>query len=242
MSETIWSFSRLNAFHICPLMWKKNYIDEECGEGNAFADYGTMVHNIIEEWINGKLLTWELADEYKKRFMEIEHPFPFNPYTDLRENYYKNGYEYFKNFDEFDGYTPLITEKEVIFEIEKYKFKGFPDLVAEDNFGNLVIFDHKSSNIYKGKKLEDRIRQLYFYSIPVQIELGKYPDYLIFNHFRKNIHDIHQFNFEQLEKTKKWAIKTIKQIKNCKEFKPNINEFFCTQLCAYRNSCEYAKF
>lgn len=61
----------------CPFFTK--YVNEE----NAFSQYGTMVHGILEEYERGDLAEWELVDCFKERFeKEITKDFPWNAYVD----------------------------------------------------------------------------------------------------------------------------------------------------------------
>lgn len=39
-----WSFSKLEAFHHCGMMFKLVYLDHAEKEGNGFSDYGTFCH------------------------------------------------------------------------------------------------------------------------------------------------------------------------------------------------------
>lgn len=54
-----WSFSKLEAFHHCGMMFKLIYLDHAEKEGNGFSDYGTFCHKLLEEWANLSFL-WVL--------------------------------------------------------------------------------------------------------------------------------------------------------------------------------------
>lgn len=45
-----WSFSKLSAFETCPMGFRLQYLDRVPSEGNAFSDYGTFCHKLLEEW------------------------------------------------------------------------------------------------------------------------------------------------------------------------------------------------
>lgn len=45
-----WSFSKLSAFETCPMGFKLQYLDRVPSDGNAFSDYGTLCHKLLEEW------------------------------------------------------------------------------------------------------------------------------------------------------------------------------------------------
>jgi hypothetical protein len=238
--KDVWSFSRLTTFYNCPYCYYKTYTEGDRGESNIFAEYGLIVHDIIKKWVLNELAVWELVNEFKNQFLNMQYSFPPNQYCDLQSKYFEDGINYFKTFDEFKGYKFLFAEEECNFKIGNYEFTGFPDMVCEDNLGRLVIFDHKSSKPFDKYNLKEKIKQLYFYSIPVKEKIGRYPDLLIFNHFRNKVYDIHEFHEIDLRKTKIWALDTIKLIEEEKEFKPNTsNTFYCQQLCNHRNNCNF---
>lgn len=66
--ETKWSFSRLATFEQCPLAYKLQYIDRVSNENNAFAEYGTHCHEILEKWAKGELPDFLMASEYEEGY------------------------------------------------------------------------------------------------------------------------------------------------------------------------------
>lgn len=62
-----WSFSKLEAFHHCGMMFKLVYLDHAEKEGNGFSDYGTFCHKLLEEWAKGQIPDFALAEEYQER-------------------------------------------------------------------------------------------------------------------------------------------------------------------------------
>lgn len=52
----IWSFSKLERFIECPYSFYLHYIkksDPQKEEGNAFSDYGTFAHSLLDGWAKG---------------------------------------------------------------------------------------------------------------------------------------------------------------------------------------------
>lgn len=239
VKEMVWSFSRLNSFHGCKYAWHRSYILKERGESNSFAIYGTLVHQIFQDYTEGKLEVYELVGEFEKQYDANVWDFPPNKYVDLSESYRNQGVEYFTSFDGFDNYKILGTEKKIEFEIDGYKFVGYIDSLLEDEYGKMIVQDYKSKASFKSKKeKKEYTRQLYLYSVPLIEEYKKNPDKLIFNMFRKQVIEEIKFNTKDLEEAKKWALDTIKSISIEEEFSATINDFFCSQLCNHRFICE----
>lgn len=246
-----WSFSRLNSFHSCPYAWKKQYIDCENGEQNAMAEYGTLMHQLLEGYAKGEIDRFELPMIFADKFDEyIPHEFPPNQYVDLRESYYEKGLAYLNDVNlELERYNILGVEKEVNFEIDGSDVVGYIDLLLQDNdTGEITVFDHKSATLkFKrdgkisktdAEHYDQFKKQLYLYSKPVLAEYGKV-DYLAWNLFKQQtIHKI-PFNRNEYEESLQWAADTIKEIKEEMLWLPKPDYFFCHNICNYRDSCEY---
>ena len=59
-----WSFSRLESFYTCPYSWKRHYIDCEEGANNAFAQYGSLCHRLLEQYEKGEIDIFDISQEY----------------------------------------------------------------------------------------------------------------------------------------------------------------------------------
>ena len=111
----------------CPFFTK--YVNEE----NAFSQYGTMVHGILEEYERGDLAEWELVDSFKERFeKEITKDFPWNAYVDLKESYFNDGVRFFENFDGFKNMKIIDAEHEFTDDFDDFRINGFIDLSLEE--------------------------------------------------------------------------------------------------------------
>ena len=240
LDEIKWSFSKLNLFDQCKYAFYLTYIQQNKGVENAFAQFGTCGHKVLERYSKNELEVFELSNEYKKVYSSIvTEKFPPNKYKDLNQSYYEQGLDYFENFSGFNDYKILGIEKEINFILDKYKFGGFIDLVVEDKDDNLIVIDHKSKSKMSKKEKEKYLKQLYLYSIPLIEEYKKYPKYLKFNMFRFQDWITEDFSIEKLEETKKWAVDTIKKIYEEIEWKPVSSEYFCKFICSSRRICEY---
>jgi hypothetical protein len=244
-----WSFSRLESFYNCKAAWKRKYIDCEKDENNAFAEYGSLAHKLLEEWANGDLSAFDLADEYDLRFDDaIQEEFPYSRSGDMRESYYWKGYNYFSEFmDVFDEPVDILgVEREVRFEVEGYPFVGYIDLLVRDANGNVIVTDHKSASLKwlkSGKpakasveKMENYKRQLYLYSKAL-IDDGIQPRELCWNFFNdKKLYRI-PFDQNEYEAALKWAVDTIHLIEREEDWEMHDDFWFCGNICGYRNSC-----
>jgi RecB family exonuclease len=237
------SFSRLNSFLQCPYQFKLQYINEIKGVQNFFAEYGSYCHSILEKYSKNELSMFELASEYEKNYWQsINFKAPPNKYVDLNQSYYEQGLDYFENFMGFESYEILEVEKEVNFKIDKYKFTGYIDLLLKDKNENLHVVDHKSSDpkSKNSEKAQEYFKQMYFYSIPIFEEYGKYPVQLHINAFRKQQWFTEDFDINKVEEVKNWALETINKIKMETKFLPKSDHYFCSFLCNFRNGiCEY---
>jgi RecB family exonuclease len=239
-----WSFSRLNAYHTCPHMFKLQYIDCEKGIQNFFSDFGSHAHSLLERYAKGELEKFELAQVYEDEYKEkITFSAPPNKYKDLNQSYYDDGLRYFENFDGFD-FEMVAVEKQVDFCIDDIEITGFIDLLVKDKEGNLHIIDHKSSAVKspKTEKAKEYWKQMYLYSIPVFLEYGVYPKQLHINAFREDAWYTIDFDENEIQNTKNWVIDTVNAIKAENLWFPKESDYFCSYICNHRNgNCIYKK-
>ena len=233
-----WSFSRVNAYDTCPAMFKHLYIDEGEREGNAFAEWGTLMHSLFERYFKGALNVWDLSRVYEEEYgAAVSRSFPKSK-VDLDELYYNSGKDYWDNFDGlFDDYKILSIEQRVETNIGERRLVGISDLILEK--GGIHIVDHKSHKRWKSKKeRQDYLRQLYLYSLFVKEKYGEWPSTLSFNLFQQPKVDVEPFNFAAFEEARDWFLRTIDQIYKDQAFWGNENTWFCSSLCDAREYCD----
>ena len=246
-----WSFSRLESFYNCKLGWYKKYIECEHGCGNAFAEYGTLVHQLMEEYFKGDLSIFDLAIEYENRFDgTVIDQFPPNKYVDMRQSYYYKGQNYLENFDGLinDDCKILGVEEKVNFEIGGKPFIGFIDLLFRDSNDKLVFCDHKSATLKwkkngeisktSAEKMLMYKRQQYLYCKAL-IDKGTLPDYLAWNFFNDQKMVMIPFDQNEYEEALQWAEDTIHLIEAEEDFEPKIDYYYCHNLCDVRENCIY---
>lgn len=252
LDEMIFSFSRLTTLARCPFAFYLQYIKKVDQSQNAFAEYGTFCHELLERYFTDKLMIFELVSEYEDKFTQtVIHDFPPNKYVDLAQTYFEGGLEYFTKFDGLPQYKIIEAERKVEFKIGKYPFVGFIDLIAEDKEGKIHIIDHKSKDLKKPqkKKWEDvetrrqtefyeYLRQLYIYCIPLIEQENTIPAFLNFNCFRKNKWIQVPFDMEDYLESKQWALDAINKIYADTTMTDKYsNDWFCNILCGVKEFC-----
>lgn len=258
LDQTVWSFSRLRTYRECPAAFKRVYLDNCQKENNAFAEWGSLGHSILEDYARGKLVEYELEDVYNERYIDyVIHDFPPTRGTPLSEKYYDSGVLYFSSFEGFPSNWEVIgAELEATFQINGYEFIGYIDLLVRDRDDNcLMVVDHKSKSGFKNDaELAEYAIQPYLYSKWVYETYGEYPKESIFNMFRENTMVVVPFVESEYEAALDWAVSTIEAIYEDVDFWDKIylkyensgkdictykqNDFFCCNLCSCRMECE----
>jgi hypothetical protein len=237
-----WSYSSVNSYHQCPYQFKLSYIDALPRVNNAFSDWGSFMHHLLEQYFTGKMEFFELSSIYVNKYKDwVKCTFPPNRYVNLNESYYNKGKEYLDNFDgDFEDCEVLAVEQKVKLDINGRPFVGVIDLVLRGPDGFYVV-DHKSKGKWKSKKeTAEYLRQLYLYALWVKQKYGEYPVKLIFNMVRAGSKTIHSFVEDELNAAVEWFTSTINKIYEEVEFKASPDDFFCDQLCGVRHHCSYS--
>lgn len=254
IDNTVWSFSRLNSYKSCAYQWYLHYIEGHEGLPNAYAQFGTVCHETLEKYLKGELNMFNVSQYYQDHYSEIVTcDFPPNKYVDLGEKAYLGGKEYFDNINfDFDKYEILGVEKELLFKVGKYNFKGYADAIYRDKeTGEIILRDHKTASFKYLKNGEvsskDRahflefLRQEYLYCIPLIEQYGKV-DYLTWNMIRDNREIRVPFNEAEYIEAQEWALFIIEKIEQDLLWLPNTeNSYYCNTLCDIRGMCPYRK-
>ena len=136
-----WSFSSVNCYNTCPKAFYLTYLTEQPKQDNAFAQWGTFGHSLLERYYRGELELWDLGEKYREEYdTEVTEEFPYH----MADSYYHSGEEYFDNFQgDFEGCQILGVEQYVELDIRGYTYIGYIDLLVKDDKG-YIICDHKS--------------------------------------------------------------------------------------------------
>ena len=235
-----WSFSKLESYNHCPMMFKLCYLDKVPDQDNAFGQYGTYCHKLLEQYERGDVPLLALAEEYEAGYDQaVTRSFPPFP-KGMGEKYYLQGLDYFSAFEGFgDQYEVLAVEERFELDIGGYRFVGVADLVLRDKeTGEITVIDHKSKSAATMKKdLPAYRKQLYVYAAFVKERFGVFPKWLKFNLFRENEWVTEAFDVEQYEATMRWVEQTIEAILFETEWKVCPSSYFCRFVCGVADAC-----
>ena len=251
-----WSYSRLSAFRHCKYEFYLNYIIADdsvyLNEGNFYAENGSYVHEILEMVFKGTLPIDEAAEFYVNHF--DEHVF-YKTRPSIMDKKINASIDYLANvdFDWLKGYEILGVEKEMKFQIEGHDMLAYIDLLLRDReTGDIIVMDHKSGSypltksgkVAKNyeKTFEGYKHQAYIYACGIEAEYHTFPKIFCWNHFTDGGRFVElPFSVEDYNETIRWVSETIAEAEQEEDFPDSRDFFYCTQLCGFRKSCEYAQ-
>lgn len=240
-----WSYSALNTYETCPAAFKMIYIDGTKRSQNAFAEWGSLMHKILEQYYTGEIELFDLPEKYDEAYAEyVKHRFPFNRFANLNHTYKDSGRDYLAAFeDPFHKYEIIGVEHRFETKICGHPFIGVIDLILRDkNSGYFTICDHKSHKFKNKAEISDYLKQLYLYSEHIKEQFGEYPRQLVFNPLRGDDGPIHNaFDPAEYEKTLKWFDDTVKKIYADEHFACHPDKFYCDNLCSVNSFCRESR-
>lgn len=256
-NPSTWSYSRTSCFGRCKYEFYLNYIvnddDLYLSEGNYFAEVGSLVHEILAMIFENKLKPEEAETYFRNAYKN-------NVFYQTKEGIMKNTFkkcaDYFRKerFEWLNDYEILGVELEERFSIQGHDFVGFIDLLLRDRRdGKIVVLDHKSAPYPMKKNGEVKKNQLssfnsykkqmYLYCNAVYQQYGEYPKEIVWNHFKEDGQLVKiPFVMGEYEETLKWFIETIELAEKEEDYEPTYEFFYCSNLCNFRNSCEFKKY
>lgn len=245
ISDFIWSYSRVQSFFSCRYQFFLKYIKGLRERPMFFSDYGGFVHQIMEQYLQGELDEQDLSLYYLTHFREAVGGQA--PNKNIFQKYFEDGLRYLSN-PQFPYPTPLAVESRFSFSADGLPFVGIVDCLAEDS-GQLILLDHKSRSLKprSGRakptkadlELDEYLRQLYLYAIPVRERYGRFPDRLAFNCFRTGTLIQEPFQPERVEEVKAWAKGAVNTITENEDWSPDLDFWKCRYLCGLHDQCEY---
>ena len=241
-----WSYSRLSTFEDCPYLWLQKYIYDVPGQSKFFAQYGSLMHSVLQQYLSGALSKEDLVSYYLSHFAaDVTDKAPSHK---IYMGYFEQGRQYLKTLS-FPSRKIIKIEDEMHFQFAGHSFIGFLDVLSEDEHGRLYITDHKSralkprSNRAKPTiadlELDKYQRQLYIYASAVNQLYGRYPDFIEFNCFRTGTWICEPFQYGRLLDVELWATRLIDKITATDDWYANLDFWFCKQLCDTGYQCEY---
>ena len=170
--DILWSFSRFNCYRTSKYEYMLKYIEkvkENNDKMSAYAPLGTVCHDNIEAYYDGKLSADSLPNEFDDAFtVNIDiaglcfDRCDNTKNENIKTKYYKNLMHYFENFKPMDV-TPKLEQFLTIKVTDDIVFQGYADCLSIED-GYCIGTDFKTSSIYKGKKAEKESAQLVLYS------------------------------------------------------------------------------
>lgn len=245
ISDFTWSYSRIQSFFSCRYQFFLRYILGLREQPLFFSDYGGFIHQIMEQYLRGELAEQDLSLHYLSHFREAV--VGQAPNQKIFQRFFEDGLRYLSH-PQFPYPAPLAVESRFSFSVERLPFVGIVDCLAEDN-GQLILLDHKSRSLKPrsgratptktDQELDDYLRQLYLYAIPVREQYGRFPDRLAFNCFRTGTLIQEPFQPERVEAVKAWAKEAVDTITENEDWSPDLDFWKCRYLCGLHHQCEY---
>lgn len=233
-----WSYTRVSSFDQCPRMFDLTYLQCKDRAENAFAQWGSFGHSLLERYFRQQIELLDMPSIYESEYStEVSERFPF---PRLEEIYYKRGLAY---FNEFSG--QIGDEVEILGVEEQYSSTlggrpvvGIIDLIPKNESG-LIVCDHKSRGKWKSKEERRKyLRQLNLYAFRLKEKYGEWPAELWFNKFREGCLDREPFSETVAQADRDWFLRSIDNIYQTESFPARPDSFFCDHLCSVREHCE----
>lgn len=244
-SDFRWSFSKLAGYIQCPRSFYLTYICDNREEplGNYYSEYGSFMHLLLQNWAEGKMPSFMLADAWRDGYEDnVKLPPPPYPKGQAEKNF-NLAVDYLEKFDGFgEEWEVISVERKFVIKIDKYDVSGIADLVLRNKItGDIHIIDHKTKSASSmSKEMNLYRKQLYLYAHWCSIEYGQFPALLSFNMIKTNEMITEEFSEKELKESLNWFVKTIHMIEADDVFEHwdcNINKFFCSNLCDVFQDC-----
>lgn len=242
------SFSQLQQVEECPYAHFLLKLANVEPVPNAFAQAGSLCHELLAGWAQGKIAINELPVKWIERFpKEVTASFPnFLASKGYAEKLFDAVLTYLEEFNGFPGYEILGSEKAFTSMISGERFVGIIDLILKDKgTGEITIVDYKSCSLSSFKKSRDQMyRQLLLYSKYCTDQYGCPPAKLRFELVKDNTFDERMYTSEDFISARLWAESVVQEMKSkdvTDWFVVNPNFFRCTSLCSARTECPCGK-
>ena len=136
-----WSFSNLKSFEQCPFEWLLKYVECERGVENIYGQFGSLCHNILEQYLKGEMPRKIMLDHYVDNFNNYVEYLTDDKYG-TRDKLYRIGYEFFEKFNlDLSGCKIIGVE-------QKLEFDFFTIRLRNLRLINLVVLRRIKSMIY----------------------------------------------------------------------------------------------
>lgn len=153
------SKSKINTYLKCPLEFKFQYIDEIEAEPNKYMVLGSDVHSVAETFADkfgDELDEVDIGNELIKIMNDLEIGYDISEHVDNLSLFFKEVF--------VDNDYRLFSQEEYLLD-EENRFSGICDIILEDENGDLVVIDYKTSNSSSFHKYR---RELCYYKLLVE--------------------------------------------------------------------------
>jgi len=248
------SYSSLTTYETCPYSFKLTYIDKLQRESNFYGEYGTLVHNAMEQYFSDELEAFELSQYFMDNYPNVVKSMPPAYPAGMEERYLEAGLLFFDNFY-FDkqNYEVILNEEIIEFDYnDEIKFTARPDLILKEKAtGKNILFDYKTSapfrvdkrsgkEIVDKKKIEGYHKQMFIYAYALREHRGIPINEITLWYTRPDRKYPMPWTKGQETSAMAWLKRTIKKIRKDEEFiYNNTSGYFCDNLCSVREYCEY---
>lgn len=230
------SKSKVNTYLKCPLEFKFQYIDEIKTEPNKYMALGSDVHLIAEKFVDrfgDDINDVNIENELLKIAHEENMGDEVGEHIDNLESFFREVF--------IDNDYKLFSKEEYLHD-EENRFSGICDIILEDENGELVVIDYKTSNSSSFSKYR---LELCYYKLLVENVCGK-PVSQVGVFFTKNgrlrLLDICEddnkrkyLSYSEIDE----AIDTLHDVRrkiNNEHFPPK-RQYIC-RFCTYKNRCD----
>ena len=230
------SKSKVNCYLKCPREFKFQYIDEIETKPNKYMALGSDVHLIAEKFTDkfeDDLDGVDIQNELIKVAHDLDLGYGLEEHIDNLGLFFKEVF--------VDGNYKLFSNEEYLID-KKHRFSGICDIILEDENGDLVVIDYKTSNSNSFSKY--RLELCYYKLLVENVYHKRVSGVGVF--FTKNgrlrILDVSSeenkrkfLSYSEIDE----AINTMYKVRNKinrKEF-PRRRQFLC-KYCTYKHICE----
>ena len=230
------SKSKVNSYLKCPREFKFQYIDEIETKPNKYMALGSDVHLIAEKFTDkfeDDLEGLDIQNELIKVAHDLDLGYGLEEHIDNLGLFFKEVF--------VDGNYKLFSNEEYLID-KKHRFSGICDIILEDENGDLVVIDYKTSNSNSFSKY--RLELCYYKLLVENVYHKRVSGVGVF--FTKNgrlrILDVSSeenkrkfLSYSEIDE----AINTMYKVRNKinrKEF-PRRRQFLC-KYCTYKHICE----